>query len=118
MKKIAALAVLAFVISLAVIVGTRMNSEAMAVVIGVLCGVGAGIPVSLLIAVVTNHRAGGRERLQLHRDYPPVVVIQPGTSSSAYPQLPYLSPMPPPAETREFHVVGEENAAAPADWAT
>ena len=103
MRKVAAAAVVAFVVSLAVIVGVRMSSEAMAVVIGVVCGVAAGIPTSLLIVAVTSRRE--RERTQ--RDYPPVVIIQPGQVSSGYPQLPYLPPMPP-AGNREFHVVGED----------
>jgi len=115
MKKVAAVAVVAFVITLAVMVGTRMSTEAMAVVIGVVCGVAAGIPTSLLIVAVTNRRAGERERSQPQRDYPPVVIIQPGQAGPTYPQLPYLSPMPPPAGTREFRVVGEENTLVSAD---
>jgi len=115
MRKVASVAVVAFVITLAVIVGTRMSTEAMAVVIGVVCGVAAGIPTSLLIVAVTNRRSGEREHPQLQRDYPPVVIIQPGQASPTYPQLPYLSPMPPPAGTRQFRVVGEENTIVPAD---
>ena len=113
MRKLAVVAVVAFVITLAVIVGTRMSSEAMAVVIGVVCGVAAGIPTSLLIVAVTNRRAGERGRPQLQRDYPPVVVIQPGQAGLTYPQLPYLSPTTPTVGTREFRVVGEEMTEAP-----
>jgi hypothetical protein len=108
MKRLAGVVVAAFVVTLAVIVGTRMGTEAMAVVIGVVCGVVAGIPTSLLVVAVTNHRTGERVRAQPRREYPPVVVIQPGQASSAYAQLPYLAPMGPTAGARNFHVVGEE----------
>ncbi|MEA3345702.1 MAG: hypothetical protein U9Q78_05585 [Chloroflexota bacterium] len=107
MKKLAAVAVVAFAITLAVIVGTRMSSEAMAVVIGVVCGVAAGIPTSLLIVAVTNRKREKRDRSQVERDYPPVVVIQPGQGGSAH-SSPYLPPMPSTAGPRQFHVVGEE----------
>ena len=112
MKKLGAVAVTAFVITLAVIVGTRMSTEAMAVLIGVVCGVAAGIPTSLLIVAATNRRSGDRAGLQPQhrypRDSPPVVIIQPGQASATYPQLPYLSSKSPTFGVRQFHVVGEE----------
>jgi hypothetical protein len=108
MKRFAGVVVAAFVITLAVIVGTRMSTEAMAVVIGVVCGVAAGIPTSLLVVAVTNRRTGERVPVQHRREYPPVVVIQPGQSGSAYAQLPYLPPMGATTGARNFHVVGEE----------
>jgi len=108
MKKLAAVAVTAFVITLGVIVGLRMSSEAMAVVIGVVCGVAAGIPTSLLIVAVTNRRTGERAHPQPQREYPPVVIIQSGQGTPTYPQLPYLPPMSPTHGPRSFQVVGEE----------
>jgi hypothetical protein len=108
MKKLMGLVAVAFVITLAVIVGTRMSTEAMAVVIGVVCGVAAGIPTSLLVVAVTSRRTGERVRAQPRREVPPVVVIQPGQAGSAYTQVPYLPPMSPTAGPRSFHVVGEE----------
>ena len=87
-----------------------------AVVIGVVCGVVAGIPTSLLVVAVTTHRTGERVRAQPRREYPPVAVIQPGQASSAYAQLAYLAPMRPTAGARNLHVVGEEIGAIPGDW--
>jgi len=116
MRKVAAAAVVAFMITLAVIVGTRLSTEAMAVVIGVACGVAAGIPTSLLVVAVMSRRVGERKRSQPQRDYPPVVIIQSGQASPTYPQLPYLPPMPPPTGARQFRVVGEENTPVSADW--
>lgn len=114
MKKTAAVAVVAFVITLTAIVGTRMNAEAIAVIVGVLCGMAAGIPASLLIAVVTNRRAQTRQSTRPHADYPPVVVVTPGQASPSYPQLPYLPSMTSPQNgTRTFRVVGDAELADP-----
>lgn len=52
---------LAFVVTLAVIVGQRLSAEAMAVMVGVVAGVAASIPTSLLVvwfanrALLTSH---------------------------------------------------------------
>jgi hypothetical protein len=44
-------------LALAVAVGSRMSQDAMAVVVGVVCGIGAAIPTSLLmIWLITRHR--------------------------------------------------------------
>jgi len=48
MRRLLGLTVLAFAVGLGVVVGYRMSSEAMAVVVGVVCGVLASIPMSLL----------------------------------------------------------------------
>ena len=56
MKKVAILALLAFAVTLAVIIGQRMSTDAMAVVVGVACGVLASIPTSLLMALSSAPR--------------------------------------------------------------
>ena len=43
------LALLAFAITLAIVIGERMSSEAMAVLMGVVAGVAASIPTSLIV---------------------------------------------------------------------
>lgn len=45
---------LAFVVTLAVIVGQRLSAEAMAVMVGVVAGVAASIPTSLLVVWFAN----------------------------------------------------------------
>lgn len=105
---------IAFAVVLAVIVGFRMSAEAMAVVVGVVCGVAAAIPMSVLILLIMNRRnsqetelyAGGR-----HGAYPPVVVIQGG---QVQPQNPPLlgggvgTPMEQEVAARTFRVLGHE----------
>jgi hypothetical protein len=71
-----------FAVALAVVVDKQLSPEAMAVVIGVVCGVAAGVPTSLLLLVVLTRR----ERQKMERvprqvgdqgeGNRPVVVIQ------------------------------------------
>jgi hypothetical protein len=106
MKKVAAIAFIAFTVTLAVIIGKRMSTDAMAVVIGVACGVLASIPTSLLILAVTNRR--GERDVPQRRDYPPVVIVNPGHSQPHYLQPPYAAPLIQGQE-RQFRVIGDED---------
>jgi hypothetical protein len=106
----------AFGATLAVIVGKQMSTEALAVVIGVVCGVAASIPSSLLLmlAISRRDRRLHEDQLQGSRQahYPPVVVVQGGSPQSLPPgpQAGYW-PAPPsmPTMRRQFHVVGDED---------
>jgi len=111
MRRLLGLTVLAFAVGLGVVVGYRMSSEAMAVVVGVVCGVLASIPMSLLILVVSRRtdRSHYEEHYERRREYPPVVVVNPGGVQ----QLPSLSSLSSPyptqlSVTREFKVIGED----------
>jgi hypothetical protein len=111
MKKVAVAALMAFVVALAVVIGQRMSTDAMAVVVGIVCGVAASVPTSLLIIFVTGRRwreMRGEER----SPYPPVVVVNPGQGAGGVNSHPhsgaYLPPPAPPATPRRFRVVGED----------
>ena len=86
-KHIMLLMAVAFGVTLAVMIGKRMSSEAMAVVIGVVCGLLAAIPTTVLLtlALTRGERLGpesGRNRDARRPEagaYPPVVVIQGGS---------------------------------------
>jgi hypothetical protein len=107
---------LVFVIALAVVVGKQMSAEAMAVVVGVVCGVAAGIPTSLLLLIVLSRRERQRfedpSRQQRQQGYPPVVVIQGGAPQALPPgqQAGYWpAPHPGTSTSRQFNIVGGEN---------
>ena len=113
-KQIATAVGLVFAVTLAIIIGKQMTTEAMAVVIGVVCGVAAGIPTSVLLLVALGRRDSLRTReeaaaRQAPASYPPVVVIQGG---GMQPQLPapssgyWPAPNAAPLVSRQFHVVG------------
>lgn len=103
----------AFGVTLAIVVGNRMSAEAMAVVVGVVCGVAAAIPMSLLLLFVLTRRERPIEEPPYAQPgarygaYPPVVVIQGGTSAPNGLLPPYYS-NPVEAAPRQFHIVGEE----------
>lgn len=105
-RTFAGLSAIAFAVTLALVIGNRLSDEALAVLAGAVCGVGAAIPTSLLIVAITQ-----RPHKQAPADhpnaYPPVVVIAPpgsGQQANAWNHLP--PSMIPPAE-RSFTVVGD-----------
>lgn len=112
-KIFAGLVVMAFAVTLAVIVGNRLSDEALAVLAGAVCGVGAAIPTSLLVVAVSRRRDEERVRPSTQQQgvYPPVVVVAP---SGGQQRLGAWSAFPPSLTTpmeRNFTVVG----GAPAD---
>jgi hypothetical protein len=105
---------LIFVIALAVIVGKKMSADAMAIVVGVVCGVVASIPTAILLLIMSARRDRQRPQPPANRNgsYPPVVVIQGGAPQSLPPGQPpgyWPAPPPAPAADRQFHVVGGED---------
>lgn len=113
-----------FLITLAVVIGLRLDTEAMAVVIGVIFGVAASIPTSLIIVAIMWRREqraaygrngplrrAGKEALP-----PSVVIVSPG---SVGPASPYRQPAYLPQSDwqggqppRQFRVVGEPDEAS------
>ena len=113
-KQVAVAMGLIFAISLAVVVGKQMSAEAMAVVVGIVCGVAAAVPTSLLLVLVLTRGERRRppdegQRHARSAQYPPVVVIQ-GGGPQGLPSAPYADywpgPMPGPAAQRHFQVIG------------
>jgi len=91
LKTFGAVVMVAFVVTLAVVVGNRLSEEALGVLAGAACGVSAAIPTSLIVVAVSRRqggsRAAGAERLRerersydTRHPYPPVVVVSPGPS--------------------------------------
>jgi hypothetical protein len=111
MKKAALLIVMAFVATLAAIIAQRMSTDAMAVVVGVVCGVAASIPTSLLIIFVTGRRERDARANEAARPaYPPIVVVNPGaTPQNLNPYAgAYLPPAGLPSGSRQFRLVGDD----------
>ena len=80
LKFFAGLAAMAFAVTLALIVGNRLGDEALSVLAGAVCGVGAAIPTSLLVVAVSQRREEPQRRerqrpIPQQNSYPPVVVI-------------------------------------------
>jgi hypothetical protein len=122
MRNSIVLAGIAFAGTLAVVIGSRLSNEALAVVVGAVCGVSASIPVSLALVLAVG-RNWGRPELprEIGYDYesrryapqPPMVVVSPPqnpTAPYAYPQSLYYGPTGGSlAESqRSFKIVGED----------
>ena len=104
-RTFAGLTGITFAVTLALVIGNRLSDEALAVLAGAVCGVGAAIPTSLLIVTITQ-RTPRQAPAHQPNTYPPVVVIAPpgsGQQANAWNGLP--PSMIPPVE-RSFSVVG------------
>jgi hypothetical protein len=106
--------VLASAVTLSPVVGNRMSAEVM----GVVCGVAAAIPISLLILLILSRQGRQAEEPTFGRlgghcgACPAVVVIQGGSHAPNQPVPPSYSTQtitlkPKPAE-RQFRVIGEQ----------
>jgi len=74
---------LAFAVTSAVVIGNRLSDEALAVLAGAVCGVGAAIPTSLLVVAVSRWRDEPRERVQPGATSPESACSQPRRSHRA-----------------------------------
>jgi hypothetical protein len=123
-----------FAVALAIVVGSRLSNEAMAVAVGAVCGISACIPMSLGLAIAASRNWGRNDaprEIEYDRghlgDYssrryaspqPPVVVISPpqhaeGAGMYPYANAPRYAYFPPMSNEagirpREFKIVGEE----------
>jgi hypothetical protein len=108
---LAGLVLASFGITLALVVGNRLSDEALAVLAGAVCGVGAAIPTSLLVVAVSRRRNESRAQPTPQNPYqgayPPVVVIAP--PGAGQPGAHAWNGLPPSFDAptqRQFTVVG------------
>jgi anti-sigma factor RsiW len=111
LKVFAGLVALTFAVTLAVVIGNRLSDQALAVLAGAVCGVGAAIPTSLLVVVVSRRRDERRVPLSAqpsmqHGVYPPVVVVAPPGGQQRVGDWNALSPPLTAPTPRQFTVVG------------
>jgi len=115
-KNLFVIMLLVFVVSLALVLGSRLPVDALTVVIGVGCGVLASIPTSLLIMAVATHRESHSEQALSQQAYPPVVVVNaPPGQSQVGPGWPTYGPTvlaPAPSASRQFHIIGEDDGGS------
>ncbi len=138
MRIVAVLVAMAFAVTLAIVIANRLSNEAMAVIVGAVCGISATIPISLGFAIAaarswgdrsTSRENGATGRYSANSPYggygpygasepprapqPPVIVIAPPQQAYPYPfagSSYYMPASPQDAELRgrEFKIVGDE----------
>ena len=131
MKRLIPLIMLGFGVALAIVIGQRMSTDAMAVVIGVAVGVAASVPTSLLlIALLRRERQSFRQdaaRDLPHVPYPPALPQQPNVIVLDPAQFAGLrnaqlqTPLPPPEYApdggmRKLRVVGSDEEWNEREW--
>jgi hypothetical protein len=109
-------------VALAVVVGTRISPDAMAVIIGIICGILASGPTSIVLVWVLRQRDRQLEaQAQMgpgrFGQYPPVVVVNgQGTNGYGNGYMPQALPSTAaPMGSRDFKVIGQENTETVGD---
>jgi hypothetical protein len=127
MKKVIIPLMLAFGVTLAAIIGQRMSTDAMTVVVGVAVGVAASVPTSLLLVALLH-----RERASAWRTGPPaaaapqlpspnVIVLNPADLLGPRREPPH-APQPPPELSmadgglRRLRIVGNDDEWNASEW--
>lgn len=100
----------AFLAGFGVIIGYRMSAEATGVVVGVVLGVAASVPMSLLIMMFVTRRERRTEERKNQQPYPPVVIVTPGGSQPQQQRMPYLPPATYGDPQRSFTIVGDDES--------
>ena len=98
-----------FAIALAIVFGTRVSADALAVIVGVVLGIVASVPTTLLaIFILTRQRQGLDRGLPQAPQQPPVVIIN-ATDKTALtpPSTPALSLPYPSDAARKWTVIGD-----------
>lgn len=107
------LGVVAFAVTLAIYIGSHLSNDAMSVLTGAACGLGAMLPVALIVGLALLRRRereeSGTAYMSPHQPiYPPVIVVAPpATNAAQLPGSPYTS-APPVAFPRQFTVIGDD----------
>jgi len=120
MKKFLFVVGVAFTVTVAVVVGVRMSSDAMAVVVGIVCGMLASVPTSAILVWTLRVRDKQLEAQmgpnRQYGQYPPVVVV-----NGQHPNGANGAPGPQPAVltggngARNFKVIGQETTESSGD---
>ena len=103
----------AFVGTLAAVMGARASMEGRAFMLGLACGAGASVPGSLL-AVYLGRRAqpAPEDNQKESRPYPPLVIVNGPVPSRPQPLLPDFPPLSQPGAPAttapRYRVIGEE----------
>jgi hypothetical protein len=109
MKRLLFVMGVCFSVTLAIVFGTRVSADALAVIIGVVLGVLSGVPTALLFAYAITRRQANQNGQTPMSYQPPVIVVngnERATGSAHPPSTPLL---PPPTQGRQWTVIGDSD---------
>lgn len=118
MRSLVVACLVAFALGLGVTVAYRMHAEALAVVAGVVCGVGVTIPVSLLVIYAARSARDEPKAAPLAPAQPPpqqpqIIVVSPGLPQPngqwPYPTYPPADPNALARPSRDFTIIGDDD---------
>lgn len=116
MKKVMITLVSVFILALCITVAKRMSSEAMAVVVGMVCGAAASIPTSLLMLLLARRDDSVSQPTPTGMpQVPNIMIVNPPVSNPGlyYPGASNMAYLPPAAAGgRQFEILGEPDEAA------
>jgi len=120
MKKFVMVISAAFAVTLAIVIGTRLSPDAMAVVVGIVCGVLASIPMTAILVWTLRVRDRQLEAQlgpqRMMGQYPPVVVVNgQGSHGNGAPVPVALGTGHGVNGSRSFKVVGQETTETNGD---
>ncbi len=114
----------AFALALAYVVGNRLSNEALAVVVGTVCGISASIPVILGLVIASSQNWGRHSDAprEIGYDYSaqrftpqqPMIIFAPPQPHApmpyGFPQNQFVAPPSAPmlGAPRDFKIIGEE----------
>jgi len=111
------LGVVAFAVTLATYIGTHLSNEAISVLTGAACGVGAMLPAVIIgsLSLLRHRQVASPPQPMMPAQYPPVFVVAspalPNASPTGNWQSAYPQGFNAPASERQFSVIGEEEGA-------
>lgn len=99
---------LAFVISLTLVVGWRVSTDALAVIIGVVLGIVASVPTTILLLFILTRQQHKLNQQAYHSpQHPPVIVVNTADTTQNQP-YPLALPTPhAPNGARKWTVIGD-----------
>ncbi|MCS7286707.1 MAG: hypothetical protein RMK30_06245 [Anaerolineae bacterium] len=108
MRKWAVLGLILFPLALGVVAGIRLSKESLAVVVGVMLGFGASLPLYFLTFFLLRKVWKMEEKVQQTSfTNPPVIVVNPGGAQYLPPTIQSLEGWES-GEVRSFKVIGED----------
>lgn len=128
MKRILIVLGVIFILALCITVAKNMSSDAMAIVVGIICGIGASIPTCLLMLFLTRREdAYENPEPRQNPQFPSVMIVTPpmGQITQGNPYINGMNPQgayfPPPAGApgftpRQFHILGDGEKGGDDIW--